>query len=62
MAENVYENYDLKLEDGQRMHFVRVKAENAVDALLEALKKAEMPNPMHVLRIREGGKVEALEL
>ena len=54
------QDYNLMLEDQTRMRFVKVQAENPVDALLEAIKKSGILNPLKVLRIGTSGTPETL--
>ena len=55
-------NFDFKLEDKECMKFIRIQAENNVEALSKAIKESDILNPLNVFQRREGGKFEVLDL
>ena len=49
-------DFNLMLEDEKRLRYVSVKARDAVDALLKAMKETSIANPTNVFQKAESGR------
>jgi hypothetical protein len=49
-------DFNLMLEDEKRLRYVSVKAKDAVDALLQAIKVTNIANPNNVFQKAKSGR------